>query len=242
MSLLLINRHSGEALYSQICRALRHEIATLHHPGDCLPSEQQLAQRFAVNRHTVRHAIDALVAEGVLERRHGRGTFVVDRPLDYPVGRTTRFTETLEGLGKSTSSKVLRKLLIPAHGGVAEHLALTAGAPVVWLETLRSVEERPFCLISHFLPQAAVGAALDDYRGGSLHEFLQVRLGLRLRRTMSLVTAIAPLGEDARLLGIAPTHPVLRVKSVNVDVTDARPVEYALTRFRSDRVQLHVSP
>lgn len=242
MSLLVLNRHGGEALYSQICRALRREIAELHRPGDCLPSEQQLAQRFAVNRHTVRHAVEALIAEGLLERRHGRGTFVVDRLLDYPVGRATRFTETLESLGKSTSSKVLRKLLIPAHGGVAQHLALAPGAPVVWLETLRSVEERPFCLISHFLPQAQVGALLDDYTGGSLHEFLRARLGLRLRRTDSLVTAILPQGEDARLLGIAQTRPVLRVKSLNVDVTDARPLEYAVTRFRADRVQLHVSP
>lgn len=236
-----VDRQRAESLYVQIRRALEDEIERLYKPGDALPPEPELAERFSVNRHTLRRAVDELVQAGVLERRHGRGTFVLDAPVDYAVGRETRFTELLESLGKTTASRVIRKIVIPARGGVATRLALAEGAEVVWIETLRRVDERPFCVISHYLPRARVADALDGYAGGSLHAFLAERCGIRLRRTESVVSASLPLGDDASLLAMPQNRPVLRVKSVNVDDRDGRPVEYALTRFRADRVQLKVA-
>ena len=63
-----------------------------------------------------------------------------------------------------------------------------------------------------------------------------------LRRTESLVTAVLPQGDDESLLGMPQNRPVLRVKSVNVDERDGTPVEYAITRFRADRIQLRINP
>lgn len=237
MSLAALDHRTGEALYSQIGRLLREEIVSFHSPGSLLPSEQALAERFAVNRHTIRHAVDELVAAGLLERRHGKGTYVLDAPIDYAMGHT-RFTETLEALGKTTQARVLRRLVIPARGGVAQRLALAENDMVIWLETLRVVEDRPFCVISHFLPQRGCEAVYENYAGGSLHEFLARRLGIAVRRTDSVISARLPQGDDARLLAMPQTQPVLRVKSVNVDVATGAPVEYSLTRFRADRVQL----
>lgn len=241
MSLFALDRNKGEALYRQIGKALEREILQFYVPGACLPSEQELAQRFSVNRHTLRRAVDDLVLAGLLERRHGKGTFVL-APLDYAVGKGTRFTETLEALGRTTDSRVLRKLIVPARGGVADRLRLSPDEPVVWLETLRLVDQRPFCLISHFLPQRLVGGLYQDYRGGSLHELITRQYRIPLRRTESLVSASLPQGDDASLLAMPQNQPVLRVKSVNVDDRDCTPVEYALTRFRADRVQLCINP
>lgn len=238
----MIQRGTGETVYRQVQRQLEAEIRSLHSPGDVLPPEAVLAQRFGVNRHTLRRAIEGLIAEGWVERRHGLGSFVLHKPLDYRIGQRTRFTETLEAQGRTTESAVLRRLRIPAQGGVAQRLQLDEGEPVAWIETLRSVDGAPFCVISHYLPLALLPGVLDDYRGGSLHEFIEAQHGWRLTRAESLVSAALPQGDDASLLAMPATTAVLRVKSVNVRDRDGEPVEYALTRFRADRMQLRITP
>jgi GntR family phosphonate transport system transcriptional regulator len=242
MSLVALQRNSGEAVYSQIAKLLREEIAAFRAPGECLPSEHELAERFGVNRHTVRRAVDDLIDAGLLERRHGKGTFVLAGPADYVLGSGTRFTENFESLGMTASSRILRKLVIPARGGVAVRLNLAEDESVVWIESLRLADERPVCIVSHFLPQRMFPDLFDAYHGGSLHELLADRYGRALRRVESLVSAALPQGDDASLLGMPMNQPVLRVKSVNVDTWDGTPLEYALTRFRADRVQLRINP
>ncbi|PKN50508.1 MAG: phosphonate metabolism transcriptional regulator PhnF [Deltaproteobacteria bacterium HGW-Deltaproteobacteria-16] len=241
MSLYAIERDNGTAIYAQIAHLLEHEFIKQGESGDRLPPEGELAERFGVNRHTLRRAVDELISTGMLERQHGVGVFVADRLLDYRVGAGTRFTQTLADLGMSTDSKVARKMIVAASAGVARVLKLTGDASVLWIETLRSVDGVPLCVISHFLPLVPYGETLRNYSGGSVHEWLMERHG-RLRRTESLVTAVFPQGDDAKLLSIAQTRPVLRVKSLNVLESNGTPVEYAITRFRADRIQLRINP
>jgi len=241
MSAHIIDRSSTETVYSQVSRSLEHEIKSLHRPGDYLPSEQELASRFSVNRHTIRRAIDELVNAGLVERRHGRGTVILDPALDYSIGENSRFTEFLESRGKTTDSKVLRKLVVPASGGVSRRLGVTDGDPVIWIETLRQVDHIPFCIISHFIPHKQFESIETGYNGGSLHRFIKENLNIKLRRTDSLITAVLPQGDDALHLSMPQQMPVLRVKSLNVDIHTDLPVEYAVTRFRSDRIQLAVN-
>lgn len=241
MSLYAIDRDTGITLYAQIAEVLERDYVRQGAPGDRLPSEGDLAARFGVNRHTLRRAVDELISGGLLERQHGVGIFITDQLLDYRVGTNTRFTQTLADIGVSTNTKVIRKMVAPAPAGVARHLALSPDGPVLWVETLRLADGLPFCVISHFLPVEPFNETLDGYTGGSLHEYLESSCGA-LRRTESLVTAILPQGDDARLLGITQNRPVLRVKSLNVLGQDGTPVEYAITRFRADRIQLHINP
>ncbi len=238
----MIQRGIGQAVYLQVQRQLEAEIRSLLRPGDLLPPESALAERFGVNRHTLRRALEGLIAEGWVERRHGLGSFVLHKPLDYDIGQRTRFTETLEAQGRVTESTVLRKLRIPAQGSVAQRLNLDEGEPVAWIETLRNVDGAPFCVISHYLPQVLLPNLLDGYSGGSLHQFIEAQHGWRLKRTESLVSGVLPQGDDASLLAMPSHTPVLRVKSVNVRDWDEAPVEYALTRFRADRMQLRFTP
>lgn len=238
----MISRGNGEAVYKQIQRQLEAEIRSLHSANDALPSEAILAERFGVNRHTLRRAIDGLVDQGWVERRHGLGTFVLDKPLDYDIGPRTRFTDTLEALGCKTESTVLRKLCIPAQGGIARNLHLDEGEPVIWIETLRRVDGHPFSVISHYLPSTLLPGLPGDYTGGSLHDYIESAHGWRLRRIESLISSTLPQGDDARVLAMPANWPVLRVKSVNVRERDGIPVEYSLSRSRADRMQLRVTP
>ncbi|TIV74378.1 MAG: GntR family transcriptional regulator, partial [Mesorhizobium sp.] len=94
-----IERRNGVSLWRQIADRILQGIAS----GDfaenaALPPEVALAERYGVNRHTVRSAIAALVQEGVLKAEQGRGTFVLSRKrLSYPIGARTRFSTGLQG-------------------------------------------------------------------------------------------------------------------------------------------------
>ena len=242
MTLCVINRNSGESVYRQISLILEQEIKSAYEPGDYLPVEVELAARFSVNRHTLRRAIDELVLKGLVERQHGRGNFILGEALEYKVGEKTRFTERLESLGKLASTKVIRKTVVPAYGGVARRLAIKEDSFVLMIETLRQVDGRPFCVISHFIPVSRFPDFETDYQGGSLHALFEQKYAITPARKESLTTACLPLGDDAVNLLIPKNFPVLRVKSVNIDANTQRPVEYSITRFRSDRVQLSFTP
>ncbi len=242
MSLYAVTRESGQALYAQIAHQLEQDVINLYSAGDFLPSEGDLAARFGVNRHTLRRAIDELVDSGMLERRHGRGVVVLDHQLDYQIGSGTRFTENIAAMGMLTANRILRKQTIPAIRRVAEHLQLNEGDPVHWVETLRAVDERPMCVISHFMPAETFPDLLAQYEAGSLHAFLANTYGCQVRRTESLVTAVLPQGDDAKSLQMPQNRCVLRVKSINVDARSDLPIEYAITRFRADRIQLRINP
>jgi GntR family phosphonate transport system transcriptional regulator len=232
---------NNEPIYIQISEVLLNEIRTNYEPGDYLPSEQTLAGRFGVNRHTVRRAIDELVQDGVVERFRGRGTVVLDVPIDYPIQKNNRFTETLTKLGQKPVSQILKKEMIPASGGVAQRLKIEIGAQVVWMETLRFVKERPVGVSSQFLPLPYAQTVFERYESGSLHQFLFERHGVRLRRDYSLITAVLPQEEDARLLKMSRRLPLLRMKNVNVEEESAIPVEYAVARARADAMQIRVN-
>jgi GntR family transcriptional regulator, phosphonate transport system regulatory protein len=238
MSLFALDQQPGEARYRRIAMELEKEIAANSKTGMALPSEPELAARFGVNRHTLRRAVDELVNAGLVERRHGRGVFVLRDPIAYPIGSTTRFTSTVACLGHAADSRMVRKQVISAQGGVAQRLALPIGDPVVWFETVRLADSVPLVLISHFLPAARFPGLLDAYDGGSLHALLLKQYDIELTRHESLVTAALPLGDDAELLAMPRNRPVLRVKTVNRITSDGTPGEYALSRFRADRVQL----
>jgi GntR family phosphonate transport system transcriptional regulator len=238
MSLYLVDRERGGALHAQIARQLEQEIGQVYGLGAWLPPETELALRFGVNRHTVRRAIDHLVDGGLLDRRHGRGNCVIGTLVDYPIGSATRFTETLQAQGIAADTRVLHKQIIPANSTVACRLKLGSGEQVYWIETLRHADGLPLCVGSHFLPAERFRQVGDLYEGGSLHQHLQDLYSVAVRRTECLVTAKLPQGDDARLLSMPRNRPVLRIKSLNVDAASSVPVEYVVSRFRADAVQL----
>jgi GntR family phosphonate transport system transcriptional regulator len=242
MSLYAVARGTGEALYMQIAHQLEQEISQLYIAGDCLPSEKDLALRFGVNRHTLRRAIDELVDLGLVERQHGRGIFVLDAHIDYQIAAGTRFTENITAVGLSSENEIVRKQWLPATARIAERLAIQTGDTVLWMETLRLADQRPLCVISHFVPQALFPNLDERYQSGSLHALLTDHYGCQIRRNESLITSVLPQGDDARLLNMPQHWPVLRIKSVNIDERTGRPIEYAIGRFRADQVQFRINP
>jgi GntR family phosphonate transport system transcriptional regulator len=243
MSVPRIQRGEGSRpVYRQISEALRVEIQNFYKAGDYLPSEVALARRYHVNRHTLRRAVDELVCDGLVVRRHGKGVFVLEPTINYTIGPHTRFTETIEAQGATAECRVIRKQVISASNGVAERLRIADGTKIIFLETLREVDGKPFCVISHFLPYKRFIQVFEHYDHGSLHAFLEACCDTKVQRVESYISAILPVSDDIVLLNMPSNLPVLRVKSVNVAVDNQQPVEYVVTRFRGDATQLIVKP
>jgi len=149
-----LSRHptSHARVYQQIAAELEQELRNGYRCGDYLPPEQQLAERFQVNRHTLRRAVDELVDRGWLQRRQGIGTLVLMRPYDYPLHSQARFSQNLLDQGSHPTSERLLAVLRPATDHVAAALSRQEGDTIIHLRTLRRVNGVPVCVIDHYLP------------------------------------------------------------------------------------------
>ena len=111
-----LSRHptSFPTRWQEIAAKLEVELRTHYRCGDYLPAEQQLADRYEVNRHTLRRAIDQLVERGWVQRRQGVGVLVLMRPFDYPLNAQARFSQNLLDQGSHPTSEKLLSVLRPA--------------------------------------------------------------------------------------------------------------------------------
>ena len=131
-------------IWKSIAQTLSAEIADgLYRPGDKLPTEAQMASRFGVNRHTVRHAISALGDESLVHTRRGAGAFVAQVPTDYPIGKRVRFHQNVAAAGRIPAKRVLSVETRPASARERDALALDAAALVHVYDGLSLADDHP---------------------------------------------------------------------------------------------------
>lgn len=231
------------ALWRQIAEALEKEIAGgVREPGERLPTEQDLSSEYGVNRHTVRRALAALVEQGLIRVEQGRGAFVQEAMLDYRVRKRTRFSENVTAAQREPSGRLLRALELKAEEAVARALELRKGSPVILLETVGEADGRPISVAAHYFPKARFPDLIAAYgEAGSVTGALARYDAADYTRKVTRVTARMPRGSDARTLQQPANRPILMAESINVGA-DGRPVEYSVTRFASDRVQIVFEP
>ncbi|MFN3335935.1 MAG: GntR family transcriptional regulator, partial [Thermomicrobium sp.] len=135
---------NGVPKYRQLQHVLETMIANLQ-PGDLIPPERELEQRFGVSRVTVRQALHQLVLAGRLERVQGRGTFVA-RPKVEQVLALTSFSEEMVQRGMRPGSRMLGVRQIPASETLAQRLQVAVDAPVIELCRLRLANDEPMAL------------------------------------------------------------------------------------------------
>lgn len=199
-------------------------------PGTPAPSERELVSQFGVARMTVRQAIDALVAEGLLERIPGKGTFVARRAKP-PTGISS-FTEDMRRRGLLPESQTLIARREKAGPGVARALGLTEGDPVIHWKRLRRADGLPMCVEDAYLSEVILPGFLQSGMPTSLYEAL-ARRGLRPTWAEDSISADLAGEEDATLLEVDPRAPVLRVarRAMHGD----KAIEVSKSVYRADR-------
>lgn len=238
-----MDRRTGVALWRQIADRIRQGVSAGDFGDDGrLPPETALAERFGVNRHTVRGAIAALVQEGVLRAEQGRGTFVERRRrLSYPIARRTRFSEGLRDQAQERRGHLLGQAREAADARVAAALGLDADAPVLRVETMSEADGRPVSRATSWFDVARfdgiaeaiaeTGSVTLAYRRHGVEDYF---------RQSTIVSARHADAHDLAALRLAPGAIVLVAVAINVD-TEGRPIQFSETRFAADRVELAVA-
>ncbi|MGQ4878288.1 phosphonate metabolism transcriptional regulator PhnF [Billgrantia sp. LNSP4103-1] len=225
--------------YREMADTLAREIRSDYTPGELLPAESALAQRFGVNRHTVRRALDELVAAGMVTRHQGRGTQVVDRRLDYAINAASKVTHNLANLGIATQTACLAQGLQVPPEAIAQRFGLRPGAPLLCVDTLRRVDGAPLMLLRHWFDAERVPGWERRYRGGSTRAVLDQYYGLQLSRRRVRIEADSATRDDTRQLQCPLNAPLLLLTSDNVD-RDGTLVEISISRARADRFAYHI--
>jgi GntR family transcriptional regulator len=227
--------------YYQLKEIIREQCASWE-PGQLIPSELDLCQMYSVSRTTVRKALDHLTQEGLLYRIQGKGTFVAPPKLrERFVHQAGGIYEDMASRGITIRTQVLEQAVIPASKLVAPELQLVVGSPVIKLVRLRFVGDEPLLVSTTFLPYRSFPRLEnEDLTNASLYAVLREKYGVRLGHGTRLVEAMPCTDEEAELLHIAPTTPLLVVTSTMYD-TEGRPVEYWFARHRGDRSQIEIA-
>jgi GntR family transcriptional regulator len=202
-------------------------------PGSAVPTERELAERFATSRTTVRQAIAELVVEGRLERTQGRGTFVA-HPKLMQVRQLTSFSKDLQAQGARPGSVTLQISELPADDLVSTHLEVSPGTPIHRVERLRTAGGETIAHEIAHLPGPLPGLADQLVLFGSLYLTLDEAFGIRLASVEDIVETALADPVEADLLGVDTGLPILLVHRTGRDA-DGRPVEWTRSVFRGDR-------
>ena len=234
---------SGILLWRRIADELEQSIARgAFEPGSKLPGEVEIAERFGVNRHTVRRAIAALAQRGLVRAERGSGTYIEPRRIPYPIRPRTRFSEIVGGAGHAAAGRLIAHAIEAAEAGLARRLRLKAGTPLLRLDLLRQADRVPLCAASTWLEARRFPDAARVYAGSHSITRMLAQFGIRnYARKTSRVTAAIAEAADAAVLRIALGRPLLVVDSVDVDA-DGAPILATRARFAADRLELVIEP
>jgi GntR family phosphonate transport system transcriptional regulator len=223
--------------YRQVAQVLREQIQA-RQVGDYLPSEHELARLFAVNRHTVRKALDILQAEGYVLRQQGRAARILPTSFVYPLTASSAYSSVLQGQGVQAQAQLLSCKKRSSLAEEARLLGLQESEDVTELTTLRLLDSQPVSVITHGFAQRHE-LTVAGYEGGSVRLHL-MQQGLKLQRQATWINARMPSTEEASRL-LMPRHlPVLAVRTLSC-LPDGTPFEIARSVTRADRFTYHIT-
>lgn len=237
--LTLIQPEPGQSRYAALAAALRQRVVDGEWPpGTALPAETSLAAEHGVALGTLRRAFELLTEQGLIERHHGRGTFVRGGLSGAPMLRFFRFGA---GDGEVPQSRILARQSVVASAEVARRLGIARGDPVLRLQRLRSLGRQPCLFEEIWLPlplfETLLEVPLADW-GDLLYPFWVERCGVAVTRAIDEIGFASLSASQARALELPAGHPGVTVTRQAYDLA-GRCVELRVTR--GDAFAFHYS-
>ena len=228
-------------LHHQVFRDLRSALdANEWRPGDRMPTERELAERYGCSLITVRHALSELVREGRIERTRGRGTFVLQPRIERDIAGSMSFAEEMQRRGLDPATRLVTGRIEPAGEAVAASLDIAPDAPVVYLERVRLGGGEPLILEQARLPaERFPGLLAFDLERRSLYDILSERYATRIVRAREAVEPISLRAREAGLLGVPTRSLALQIDGVAYGA-DGAAVEAARSFVRGDRTRYYL--
>lgn len=230
-----------QPLYDQLVDLLREKIETELSPGDLLPSERELGERYGLSRTTVRLALKELEGLGLIVRRHGKGTFVADISQDAAnLTSAYSFSEQQREMGRVPRTQILEFELTEAPKAVAQSLGLGLGDSVYKIRFLRLSDEVPMMVEVTYLPaRVFLGLTREAVGSQSLYTLMEKDYGLTIKVAEEEFYASISRASESSELGIAEDSPVLRLVRTTYN-SGNRAVEFTQSVARADQFKYRV--
>ena len=205
--------------------------------GQAIPSERQLATDLQISRLTVRAALDELVRDGYLDRRHGSGTYVTEPKIAQPLTLTS-FTEDMRRRGMVPGSHTLELTTTLAGARLAHRLGVSPEARVVRIKRLRLADSRPMAMeVLHVAEALVPGLTRADFEGRSFYELLRERYGITVASGSQSIEPTVTNEEESEVLGVPLHTPAFLFERTTVSES-GRIVEFVRSIYRGDRYRL----
>ena len=227
-----LDRSSPVPLYYQLAQAIEAAIEDGDlAPGDRFENELALAKRLTLSRPTTRRAIQELVDKGLLVRKRGVGTQVVQSPMHRRVELTSLFDD-LSRAGQQPSTQLLDYSVGPADDEVARELGMGEGREVAAIRRLRRANGEPLAVMTNYLP-VEIAPEPGELETSGLYQSLRAR-GVHIRLARQRIGARLATKAEARLLDEKPGAPLLTMKRTAFD-DSGRVVETGTHCYRASR-------
>jgi GntR family transcriptional regulator len=224
--------------YLQIASWLKECVQSGRYPeGEKLPSELELSSMCSVNRNTLRQAIANLVADGILRKEKGMGTFVASATpiaLKHKLKQITSFKDDLLEIGISEKTILLDKSIKNASDRVARTLKLKNNSKVVVVQRLRTGKNIPFIYEESYLPADMFHNMIEMDLTTSMYKIISEHFNVVLDRCQQTLQAVNLTGKVARYLDLPPHAAGLYMESLTYNERNV-PVEVLCSYYRGDK-------
>lgn len=227
-------------IYLQLREVVRTKIEEGEFlPGTAIPSENELAETYGINRLTVRNAIDALVHEGLLKRVQGKGVYVMRAKVERDLETLGGFTQTMRSKNTRPTTKVLTKTLRNAGDKYSLVFGIQPDDKLYYIKRICFADNESISIEDILIPQYIApkleGIDLSVFGIYEVYDFYGIKLS-RAWQTLDLAK-LEP--KDARMMGIDANQPVLLFECTSYDDKE-RVIEFARTYTRSDKCNFNV--
>jgi len=223
-------------LYLQVEHALTARLGTELHPGDRMPTEDELISEFGVSRITVRRAVQNLAARGLVVTKPGRGTFAAAPRISQSLTELTGFVEDMEARGLHATARVITVREVAAPKDVRAALDLPLGSRVTFIERVRLADGRPVSFDRTYLvPDLGRLVAQDDLENEPIFALLEQRHNTPLVEASYALQAVAADVDVAEALDAPVGSPVFRIERTSYTQAQ-RPVDYEVLHYRGDAI------
>lgn len=234
-------RPKKQPLYDQLVDILTEKIEQEYQPGDLMPSERELSERYGLSRTTVRLALQELEKLGMVVRQHGRGTFVADRSAQAAnLVQSYSFTEHMRSLGRVPETTILEFSEIDADKKLAESMGARLGDKLFKLKRLRSADGVPMMVEMSYLPvRKFLTLKRRLLESMPLYDIIEKVYHEKIRVAEEEFFASVARPADAHLLDIAENAPVLELTRTTYNISNEI-IEYTLSVARADQFKYRI--
>ncbi|WP_428023528.1 GntR family transcriptional regulator [Arcobacter sp.] len=229
----MFNR-KGIPLYIQLKDLLLKDIKKKYQPGDIIHAESKLEEIYNVSRITVRKAIEELEKEHIVEKKQGKGTFVLEQKILYDANSIGSLTQRLSKQNHKLETKSLEFQIIDDVNHYVKDLLQCK--KLILIKRLRTLNGIPFALMSNYLDYDKVPNIEKDFKIESLYSYLQDTFDIEFYNAQETIEAKAASKEERELLNIKDDTPLLSLNRLSFDKND-NPLEYSNVRIKADMYQ-----